>query len=80
MEIDDGLGAKLARLALCDFEGLRERAVAGKHDIYKLAVAEVLGIYIGDVLDEERMVAKTIFFGFSYGMRFDHTRSRRLPS
>jgi len=77
MEVEGDLAGKLARLAINDYDGLAARAQAGKYDFYRLAVSEVLGIYIGDVMEVERSVAKTVFFGFSYGIR-DFSRMNRL--
>ncbi len=77
-DFPDTLVAKLAQLAIADFEGLCARARTAKHDLHSHAVAEVLGIHAEDVLTEERVVAKSVFFGFTYGVSFDHTTTRRM--
>ncbi len=77
-DFPDALVVKLGQLTLDDLEGLCARARAAKHDLYCHAVAEVLDIQVGDVLTEERVVAKSVFFGFTYGVTFDYTTTRRI--
>lgn len=52
---------------LCDDPGLI-KAFENKQDVHKLTAAEVFGIDVASVTDEQRRVAKAINFGLMYGM------------